>query len=185
MLYSGVSWAMDLLTHLLHYFFVVLPSFFIIPHCLYPLFYNFFIYYHVSFFATSDDFSHFNAWRTVMSPSTPSSWTLVWRSLVKKVILSMRVCICHCLRVYPFHNVFSVEFICLIFRVCEEKKRNKRMYLCMYIVFFSIECRYWSLIAILLSQLLMKVRMWTFRRLSPPCAYFIMYFTCERQVTFS
>ena len=39
MLYSGVSWAMDLLTHLLHYFFVILPSFFIIPLCLYPLFY--------------------------------------------------------------------------------------------------------------------------------------------------
>ena len=40
MLYSGVSWAMDLLTHLLHYFFVVLPSFIIIHHCLYPLFYH-------------------------------------------------------------------------------------------------------------------------------------------------
>ena len=37
MLYLRVSWAIDLLTHLLHYFFVVLPSFFIIPHCLYPL----------------------------------------------------------------------------------------------------------------------------------------------------
>ena len=37
------------------------------------------------------------------------------------------------------------------------------MYLCMYTVSFSIECRYWSLITILLSRLLMKVHMWAFR----------------------
>ena len=31
----------------------------------------------------------------------------------------------------------------------------------------------------------MKVRMWTFRRLSSSCVYLVMYFTSERQVTFS
>ena len=39
------------------------------------------------------------------------------------------------------------------------------MYLCMYTVLFSIKCRYWSLRLTLLSQLLMKVCMWSFRDL--------------------
>ena len=98
--------------------------------------------HHISFYVMNDDLSHFSAWRTVMSFSTPISWTLVRRFLIEKVILLEKVHVHHYLRVYPFHNVFSVEFICLIFRVYEEKKRNKRMYLCMYIVFFSIECKY-------------------------------------------
>ena len=103
-------------------FFVVLPSFLIITHCLYPLFYNFFIYYHVSFFATSDDFSHFNAWRTVMSHSTPISWTSVRRSLVEKVLVressptslfeSISISLCILRGVHL-----------LIFRVCAKKKR--------------------------------------------------------------
>ena len=44
MLYSGVSWAMDLLTHFLHYYFLLsyhhFSSFLIISHCLYHLFYH-------------------------------------------------------------------------------------------------------------------------------------------------
>ena len=67
--------------------------------------------HHISFYAMSDDISHFNAWRTVISLSTPISLTLVQRSLVEKVILSERVCLHHCLRVYPFHYVFSNELI--------------------------------------------------------------------------
>ena len=39
------------------------------------------------------------------------------------------------------------------------------MYLCMYTVLFSIKCRYWSLRLASLSQLLMKVCMWSFRDL--------------------
>ena len=40
------------------------------------------------------------------------------------------------------------------------------MYLCMYIVSFSIECIYWALRAVFFGQLLMRVRMWAFRH--PP-----------------
>ena len=153
----------------------------------------------------SDNLSHFSAWRTVMFLSTPISWTLVQRSLVEKFILLERVHVHHCLRVYSFHYVFSEEFIYWYSKYApkkkqkqtnkqkknkkqkkmNEKKGNKRMYLCMYIVPFFIECRYWSLIAILLSQLLMKVRMWTFRRLSPPCVYFVMYLMREKWMAFS
>ena len=46
-----------------------------------------------------------------MSLSTPISWILVRRSLVEKVILLEKVHVHHCLRVYPFHYVFSEEFI--------------------------------------------------------------------------
>ena len=44
--------------------------------------------------------------------SIPSSWTLVWISLVEKVILSKRVHVNQCLRLYPFHYVFLVKLIC-------------------------------------------------------------------------
>ena len=105
----------------------------------------------VFFYAMSDDLSHFSAWKIVMSPSIPISWTLAWRSLVEKVIFLERVHLYLCLRVYPFHYVFSVKLIYLIFKVCVGKKKknnekkerkNKLMYLCMYIVSFSIECIY-------------------------------------------
>ena len=210
MLYSGVLWAIDLLTHLLH-FFVVLPLFFIILLCSYHFFYHFVVVIAFFFYAMSDDLSHFNAWKTVMFFFTPISWTLVRRSLVEKVIFSERVHVHHCLRVYPFYYVFSEEFVYWYSEYApkkkkkkkkkktkktkkqktkkrkkmNEKKGNKRMYLCMYIVPFFIECRYWSLIAILLSQLLMKVCMWTFRRLSPPCVYFVMYLMREKWMAFS
>ena len=98
-------------------------------------------YHFFFFYVMSDDFSYFSAWRTITSFSTPISWTLVQRSLVEKVILSERVCICYCLRVYPFHYVFSMEFICWYSEYAPKKKGNK----CMYIVSFSIECIYWSL----------------------------------------
>ena len=56
--------------------------------------------------------SHFNAWRMFISLSTSISWTLVQRSLVEKVILLERVLLHHCLRVYPFHYVFSMVLVC-------------------------------------------------------------------------
>ena len=83
-----------------------------------------FLCYHVSFHARSDDLSHFNAWKTVMSPSTPISWTLVQRSLVEKVILLERVHICYCLRVYPFHYVFSVELVCWYLEYVQIKEKK-------------------------------------------------------------
>ena len=45
MFYSRVSWVVDLLAHLLHYFFVVPTSFFIILHCLYLLFHLYFFHH--------------------------------------------------------------------------------------------------------------------------------------------
>ena len=133
MVYSGVSWAMDLLTHLLHYyFFVVLPSFFIIPLCLY-LCSILCLYHHISFYAISDDLSHFNAWMIVISLSTPISWTLVRRSLVEKVILSERVRLHHCLREYPFHYVFSVVLVCWYLEYVQVKKIKIKINAYMYV----------------------------------------------------
>ena len=88
------------------------------------------------FYALGDDFSYFNAWRTVTSFSTPISWTLIWRSLVEKVILSKRVCIRHCLRVYPFHYVFSEELIYwyLEYARVKEKKMKKMVISALYSV---------------------------------------------------
>ena len=82
------------------------------------------LYHRVSFYAMSDNFSHFNAWKIVMSLFTPISWTLVRRSLVDKVILLKRVHVHHCLRVYPFHYVFLVEFICWYLKYVQVKEKK-------------------------------------------------------------
>ena len=84
----------------------------------------FYICYHIYFLTLSDDLSHFSAWTKVMSPSTPISWTLVWKSLVENVIFLERVCLHHCLRVYPFHYVFSMEFICWYLEYVQVKKNE-------------------------------------------------------------
>ena len=150
MFYSRISWAMD---YWLIFFIIFLLSYHHFSSYLfvYILCSIICLCHHISFYAMSDNISYFSAWKTVMSPSTPISWTLVWRSLIEKVILSERVCTHHCLRVCQFHYVFLVKFICLIFRVCEKKNEkggNERMYLCMYTMSFSIECAYWPLRAV-------------------------------------
>ena len=97
------------LTIILHYtslFISFVPSFVFFIVFIY-LFYLFFIFY-----VMVNDLSHFSAWRMVISPSTPISWTLVQRSLVERVILLEIVHLHHCLRVYPFNYVFSMELIC-------------------------------------------------------------------------
>ena len=100
--------------------------------------------HHISFYAMSDDLPYFSEWRTVMSLSTSISWTLVQRSLVEKVILSKRVHVHHCLRVYPFYYVFSKELIYWYSECTQVKEKiiiNKRM----YTMSFSIEYLYWPL----------------------------------------
>ena len=81
----------------------------------------------VSFYAMSDDLSYLSAWKIVMSLSIPISWTLARKSLVEKIILLERVHVHHCLRVYPFHYVFSEEFIYwyLGYAGVKEKKEKK------------------------------------------------------------
>ena len=81
----------------------------------------------VSFYAMSDDLSYLSAWKIVMSLSIPISWTLARKSLVEKIILLERVHVHHCLRVYPFHYVFSEEFIYwyLGYARVKEKKEKK------------------------------------------------------------
>ena len=139
MLYSRVSWFIDLLTHFLHYYyyFFILPLFFIIPHCLYPLFHHLsfssfylfilFIFYFLFFMPwVMNDLSHFSAWRMVISPSTPILWTLVQRSLVKRDILLEIVRLHHCLRVYPFNYVFLVELICWYSEYAQVKRKKEK-----------------------------------------------------------
>ena len=64
------------------------------------------------FFTLSGDPSYIIAWKVVISFPLPISRTLIQRSLVQRAILLERVCLDHCLRVYPFHYVFLVELIC-------------------------------------------------------------------------
>ena len=102
------------------------------------------LFHCISFYAMSDDLSHFSAWRTVMSLSTLISWTLVRRSLVKKVIFSERVHVHHCLRVYPFHYVLWKELISWYSEYVWGKRKKEEVNKRMYIVSFFIECIYWS-----------------------------------------
>lgn len=82
----------------------------------------------VSFHALSDDFLQFSAWRIVI-PSFhpyPIPWTLVLKSLVKKVILLERVHVHQCLRVYLFITFFSLEFICWHLEYAHVKRKEKK-----------------------------------------------------------
>ena len=149
MLYSGVSWAMNLLTHLFHYFFLLSYHHFSSFLYIYILCSILWFCHHISFYAMSDDLLHFNAWRTIISLSPPISWTLVRRSLVEKVILSKRVCLHHCLRVYTFHYVFSDELIYwyseyvqvkkMKWKRKKEKKKKKVIRACIYV---CIQCHF-------------------------------------------
>ena len=129
MIYSGVSWVMDLFNHFFHYFLFFCCPTIIFSSCLfvYILCSIICLCHRVSFYVISNDLSHFSAWRIVMSHSIPISWTLVQRSLVERVILLERVHVHHFFRVYPFHYVFSVEFICwyLEYVQVKKKKQNK------------------------------------------------------------
>ena len=141
MLYSWVSWAMDLLTHLLHYFFIVLPSFFIIPLCLYPLFYP--LSLSSRFFLCHEWWS--STFQCMEDGHVPFHFYLMdigSRSLVEKVILSKRVHVHHCWRVYPFYYVFSKELIYWYLEYAQVKEKKKK---CMYTMSFSIEYVYWPL----------------------------------------
>ena len=148
---------MDLLAHLIHYFVIVLRSFFIIPPCY--IFHSIFcLCYHISFHALSDDFSHFNAWRTVISPFNSQlmdigldilSWEghLIKESSCKSMFKTVSISLC----------ILSEAHL-LIFRACVGKKKKERrkkkkekkkkrkigtyMYVCMYTMSFSIECIY-------------------------------------------
>ena len=134
MLYSRVSWAMDLLTHLLHYYYFYLTiilhytSLFIsfVPSFVFFIVFIYLFLFIYFFYAMGNDLSHFSAWGMVISPSTPISWTLVQRSLVEKVILLEIVHLHHCLRVYPFNYVFSVELICWYSEYVQIKRKKKR-----------------------------------------------------------
>ena len=95
MLCSGVSGALDLLTYLLHYFVIPMISMFHYSHYLYPLFHliDFLIIWFTLFpFIPRVRIFHISS-HGVWSYHHlhPILWTLVQRSLVEKVILSVRV----------------------------------------------------------------------------------------------
>ena len=123
MLYSGVSWAMDLFTIFFILFYFLSCQHFSSYLFVYILCSIICLCYHVFFHAMSDDLSHFNASRTVVSLFTPISWTLVQRSLVEKFILSERIHVHHCLRVYSFHCVFWVELVCWYLEYVQVKNK--------------------------------------------------------------
>ena len=141
MLYSGVSWAMDLLTQFLHYTSLII--FFIHLLSLLSCFFLHLEWYFFTFQCMKDS--------CIMD--------IVLGSLVEKVILSILV----------FESVFIS--LCIlngahffyIQSMHREKKEKRKAYVCMYTMSFSIECVYWLLRVVFLSQLLMKVHMWAFK----------------------
>ena len=163
MFYLGVSWAMDLLTHFLHY-----TSLIIFRIHLLSLLSCFFLHLEWYFF-------------TFQCMKDSCIMDIVLGSLVEKVILSILV----------FESVFIS--LCIlngahffyIQSMRREKKRKKKAYvLYVYNVFLfwvcilAIESCFFEVIAYESSYV-------SFQMFFSLCAYLVMYFMCERRVTFS
>ena len=136
---------MDLLTHLLHYFFIVLPSFFIIPLCLYPLFYplslssRFFLcheWWSSTFQCMEDGHVPFHFYLMDIG-SAILSWEgyLVKESSCTSLFEGISILLC----------ILKGTHL-LIFRVCTGKRKKKeKENVRMYTMFFFIEYVYWPL----------------------------------------
>ena len=195
MLYSGVSWAMDLLTHLFHYFLLSYHHFlsYLINYILCSILClcnHIFLLCHewwsFTFQCIGDDQVPFHSYFMDIGLET-LNWKchFVRESLYTPLFES--ICISLCILIWA--HLF-------IFRVCTGKrkkkwKKMKKRKEKKKVISACIQCHpplsvyigHWKLP--FFSQLLMRVPMWTFRRLSFSCVYLVMYFTYERQVTFS
>ena len=156
MLYSGVSWAIDLLAHLLYNFVIVLTSFLIIPHCLYPSFHllsllsrlflcldwYIYIYIYIFIFQCIKD-SHIPLHSYLVDISLKIlSWKghLIRESSYTSMFESVSILLC----------ILSGAHL-LIFRTCTSKKKKRRISACLYVCIWclsllSVYIGHWGLL---------------------------------------